>query len=1010
MYEVNQRTGQHTGASLLLTLGAATFFAACSSSDDSAGPDTTAPSASAYVQNRTLDPTGQTVSVTFNEAVTAATAEVVGAYTISGGVNVTAASLRMNGTTVDLTLDAPAIPGDNTISITASIQDTAGNTSAAVTAQALTSSDSTAPDAMSIAGVTIAGPENDQIVVVFNDDMIEAEVEALANWAIESPLGNVWDATGATIDYVPATRTATITLGAGATDQNLQSFDDIHASFTTMRDLGGNTITTTAIGTTAIAGAVGGDVTPPELMSIVPGAGDTIVLTFNEDVTDVELADMLSMANPTGTEIEMTDVNDPGTAASGTIQLTGTVSDGDSITISDGTTTETFEFDYGSTGSITLTAVPNDGDSATISDGTTAVVFEFDNNAAAAGTSVTIGADADATAANLLAAINADAFDVTATAGATPNVVNLRNDNVGVLGNVMIIEVDTASAQTTTGMAGGGVTGGANTVAVDTASIANTVTNLRAAIDANAFDITTSAGGSAIDFVVTNDNPGLSGNVAITENDAMGVITFTGMTGGLDPGTSIFAPTASTAAFGPLQVSTTFNRTPEVNDTFRLYGIRDLAGNQMLPEAAAVCVAVDAATPALSMGNSTVTANSGEANDEIVVTMDIPLHPDGTQESSNYVLNDGTAAVDLTDAEFSFDGTSAITITLDADTMYDVQSADTFSISATGLRSVQGNPMPVADTEAGIAVMGDMTAPTVGVGNARLDPQDAMSILVRFDEAVNSTTATATTSYSIVGNTTTAATQLSPRVIRVTFATAPTVADSVDIAIAGQTDLAGNTGAGIATVAITTADSTPPTVTAMTAITGTASGLDEITLTWDEPVSPAAVLNPANYSVMSGGAVDLTGATFEWLSTTLQVRISLETETRLDTGETIDVMISGVTDHAGNVMVAETESGTVTGDAVAPATATAFINRKEAQNGTIVDVRFDERMDATTTAMIAAWTGSNGQAATAVTRLDRDLFRVTFDASIGAADTIDVTTPTDLAGNAGATITVNPME
>ncbi|MEM8710411.1 MAG: Ig-like domain-containing protein, partial [Planctomycetota bacterium] len=211
-------------ATALLLSGLVGSLAACSSSDDDDStptPDTTAPAASSFVQNRTLDATGQTLSVTFSEEVTAVTAEVIGNYTVSGGVNVTAASLRVNGTTVDLTLDAPAVPGDNTIAVAAGIEDAAGNASDAVAATAITSTDTTAPAAASIAGGTVSGPENDTITVVFNDNMIESEVESLANWTIESPLGSAFDATGATIAYVDSTRTATITLGAGAADQNL---------------------------------------------------------------------------------------------------------------------------------------------------------------------------------------------------------------------------------------------------------------------------------------------------------------------------------------------------------------------------------------------------------------------------------------------------------------------------------------------------------------------------------------------------------------------------------------------------------------------------------------------------------------------------------------------------------------------------------------------------------------------------------------------------------------------
>ena len=61
--------------------------------------------------------------------------------------------------------------------------------------------------------------------------------------------------------------------------------------------------------------------------------------------------------------------------------------------------------------------------------------------------------------------------------------------------------------------------------------------------------------------------------------------------------------------------------------------------------------------------------------------------------------------------------------------------------------------------------------------------------------------------------------------------------------------------------------------------------------------------------------------------------------------------------------------------------------------------------------MIAAnWSGSAGQSASSVMQLEGSRYRVTFSAAIGAADTIDITTPTDRAGNLAATITVNPAE
>lgn len=68
------------------------------------------------------------------------------------------------------------------------------------------------------------------------------------------------------------------------------------------------------------------------------------------------------------------------------------------------------------TGTIQLTGLPADGNTVTIGDGTTTITFEFDNNASVGGgnTSVTIGATVMATLDALIAAINASALATTA--------------------------------------------------------------------------------------------------------------------------------------------------------------------------------------------------------------------------------------------------------------------------------------------------------------------------------------------------------------------------------------------------------------------------------------------------------------------------------------------------------------------------------------------------------------------------------------------------------------------
>lgn len=1006
MHQLHTTARLQTGAPLALAFGAA-ILAGCSSDSSEPTPDITSPTASALIQNRTLDPTGETVSVTFSEAVTAATAEVVGSYTFSGGVAAVTAVLRSNGTTVDLVLDGPVLPGSNTISIAAGIEDASGNLSAEVTAEALTSSDTTAPDASSIAGTTVAGAENDMVEVIFSDDMIPSEVVNLASWTLESPLGTPFDPTGATIAYDAMTRTAMITLDAGAADKNLQTFDQIHASFTTMRDLGGNAITATAIGSSAVNAVVGGDATPPTLLAAAPDGMD-VVLTFSEDVAGVETADLQSVGVPTGTEIVLTDISTASAAAEGDITVTAAPADADSITVSDGSTAVVFEFDFAA-GDVVITGTPTDEDSIGISDGVLAtVVFEFDASAngvtGVGAIEVDTDPDTTVTASNFAAAVNLQAFAITASANAST--ITLTNDATGTGGNTMMSTVNIGTAFTVTDFAGGGVAVGSIAVATDQTTPATSATNLATAIDANAFGITTSNPVGAA-FDLTNDTNGVAGNVLITEVDTNGAFTINGMSGGTD--VVVEGPTASTAVGTPLQGTATYSFAPVVGDTLRVYGVTDLAGNQMLPTLSQALIAANATIPALSATNSDVTAISGENNDTILVKFDAAIHPEGATDPANYTLNDG-AAVDISDASFAFDGTDEVTITLGSESGVNVQAADTYDISANNVRNVQGALLSVAVTDAGIASMGDVTSPSISAAQAQLDAATANAIIITFDEAVSDTAAVDIANYTLAGNATTAAALIHPLAVRVTFTTQPVLAEMIMIAAAGQTDLAGNAAGGIATIAVTIADSTAPTVTGVTGTTGTESERDEIQITFDEPVGAAQAATIGNYVITSGSALSLTDATI-WMSSVGNiVNIRLAEEVRLDTGEMISVTTSNVTDLAGNAIVAAASTNTVAGDSTAPSSAVGFINVKSDGTGATVDVLFEENMDASITTTIGNWSGSGGQSAISVTQLNSSLYRVEFDAAIAPVDTLDVLTPTDSANNEGGTITVAPVE
>ena len=106
------------------------------------------------------------------------------------------------------------------------------------------------------------------------------------------------------------------------------------------------------------------------------------------------------------------------------------------------------------TGSITLSGAGADGDTITMSDSKRILVFELDNNGAVTSPNVpvTIGGSADATRDALIAAINAQDIDITATNGGA-GVVTLTQDFKGTQGNETVTKVGTAI--TVAGFTGG---------------------------------------------------------------------------------------------------------------------------------------------------------------------------------------------------------------------------------------------------------------------------------------------------------------------------------------------------------------------------------------------------------------------------------------------------------------------------------------------------------------------------------------------------------------------------
>ena len=262
-------------------------------------------------------------------------------------------------------------------------------------------------------------------------------------------------------------------------------------------------------------------------------------------------------ANPTdGSTVTINDGTTPktfefdkATAATGVLTYTGQPTDADNFILNDGVNPAvTFEYDTAAKaiGTLILGGQPTDGDQFLIGDGSANVTFEFDSNASVVETNVlrrvVIGATLSDTLTNLFNAVNnAPGFNITALSISGGNTVNLTNDNYGVAGNVAITEpVNVSTFLSDTGMAGGDdlSASGANVPIAIGATTAETVSNTIAAINAQGVNLAISAvQGAGTTINLSNDAPGTAGNVAIT--DSVTNMTVTGMSGGTSAGVTV---------------------------------------------------------------------------------------------------------------------------------------------------------------------------------------------------------------------------------------------------------------------------------------------------------------------------------------------------------------------------------------------------------------------------------------------------------------------------------------
>jgi len=140
-----------------------------------------------------------------------------------------------------------------------------------------------------------------------------------------------------------------------------------------------------------------------------------------------------------------------------------------------------------------------------------------------------------------------------------------------------------------------------------------------------------------------------------------------------------------------------------------------------------------------------------------------------------------------------------------------------------------------------------------------------------------------------------------------------------------------------------------------------------------------------------------------------RVTLRLPASFDLDAALPVDVVLSGITDHAGNAHPTSPLVGSVSGDLAPPAFLSAFVDHRVAPDATVVTLRFSEAVDPAQATDGAFYTVDGGQAVDSATLLRPDVVRLVLSAPIAPGERVRVTGLADPAGNASADLDVEPV-
>lgn len=483
-------------------------------------------------------------------------------------------------------------------------------------------------------------------------------------------------------------------------------------------------------------------------------------------------------------------------------------------------------------------------------------------------------------------------------------------------------------------------------------------------------------------------------------------------------GTLLGYPTSASALDGGLGVQLTYGDPVNLTDTLDVIGVTDLAGNLMFPSMGTSIASANSNGPGHASA-PVATALSGEDNDTLVLSFSSPMSPWGVTDPEHYTVqtNSEGIALDLSAAEFAWDGASTLTITLTRALGQELRKAQSYDVTlnvlADPLRSAQGIALSASDTQE-VGVGGDVTnGPNQAASSTCKDTLDPNSLLVFFDEAVYSSAVELPASYNLgPGLLADSVKLVSPSVARVTFSAPANAGMNLVISQASAEDLAGNTAVGDMTLQVLN-DIIAPNLVSVAGVSVEGLGGDEVQVVFSEPVDTTMALDPLRYAISNGSfTVNMSAVTARWNSLNNTVSLLLPEGMELDPANALSVTVANVADSAGNLPGAPlTANGSVAGDVSAPSLSAAWTHYAFDNAGTSIEILFSEDVDTLFSGDETRWSTSGAASVDSVTVLSADHVRLSLSQALQAGDSLVLAAgQQDVARNQAGSLQIQPVD